>query len=839
MSSVVYQETANNYTHAQQRINSRDILTAIYSAHEPTLAPSRIGELHFQIMEGSGGPSLKAWVAVADHPSGATWEPMSTGSGGEVPDDVVTKNSPNDFNDVNQTIGTNQIVTVIDGGLNGVPNLTKADFDGQFFMSYRDLGTDDAQLALWVSKGNQWLPVATSGGGAVDDTNLAKLDQVNTFKLPQKIGESGQLATVISGRRTSQDPMSASSPDFLPHAAGDVITRNFTDGGVAANQVYMATIAGDTDSWELIYDSRLNITTLDSEVKLLDTRLDVLSGKLDAEIADLDALGTTVGDLDLAYTGIEGDISLLGTKSDLLDSRLTGAEGRIDALETHHHGVDAIVTADINQGNFGNRNSVVFGCDTTATVGLPEVVPSTTDTLTTTQVKVGKRLKVTNMGESAGRLQTHMGQGILKTDMTSTDLLVVGIGETYELVAVNNGFTVGWVAIEHASPSALETQFTQHADRLSALESGASGSGGVTTFAGLSDTPANYTGSAGKLLAVNASGTAIEFTDNVTGSSHPPLPETLVADTYLIINSTGDGFECSTETVTQVNHLMTTMVTGVGTGNQLINAKCSGMGTTLSAQDISTEAFCKSPVVFGTPVAGVTRTVSMGDIAPYNSEHLLANQVREGNVITVVNKGSGIMRLTPPSGITIFDSSSSKTSFDVEGQRSVTMFPARYSDGTKRYILMSQSHANEKLATYSHVMALEDDVTDLSTEISGAVTAVTSLSNRLDGTNQDILAVERTVSTMESSVNLHGNKISDLESTTTNTSQTLQSVQGTVTGMSTTISDLEAEVATTTTTASAALTKSTQGETDIATLQAEFTALETEFNALKQYHLTL
>ena len=43
------------------------------------------------------------------------------------------------------------------------------------------------------------------------------------------------------------------------------------------------------------------------------------------------------------------------------------------------------------------------------------------------------------------------------------------------------------------------------------------GSGGSSTFAGLTDTPTNYTGAAGKTLKVNSSGNAIEFV-TVTGS---------------------------------------------------------------------------------------------------------------------------------------------------------------------------------------------------------------------------------------------------------------------------------------------------------------------------------
>ena len=42
---------------------------------------------------------------------------------------------------------------------------------------------------------------------------------------------------------------------------------------------------------------------------------------------------------------------------------------------------------------------------------------------------------------------------------------------------------------------------------------------GVTTFAALTDTPANYIGSADQFLKVNAGGTAVEFTDTIDGGT--------------------------------------------------------------------------------------------------------------------------------------------------------------------------------------------------------------------------------------------------------------------------------------------------------------------------------
>lgn len=43
---------------------------------------------------------------------------------------------------------------------------------------------------------------------------------------------------------------------------------------------------------------------------------------------------------------------------------------------------------------------------------------------------------------------------------------------------------------------------------------------GVTTFIALSDTPANFTGSAGRFVKVNAAATALEFVDGIDGGTY-------------------------------------------------------------------------------------------------------------------------------------------------------------------------------------------------------------------------------------------------------------------------------------------------------------------------------
>lgn len=51
------------------------------------------------------------------------------------------------------------------------------------------------------------------------------------------------------------------------------------------------------------------------------------------------------------------------------------------------------------------------------------------------------------------------------------------------------------------------------------FEMEAMGGSGATTFVALTDTPANYTGAAGRIVKVNAAGNALEFVPGVDGGS--------------------------------------------------------------------------------------------------------------------------------------------------------------------------------------------------------------------------------------------------------------------------------------------------------------------------------
>ena len=80
-------------------------------------------------------------------------------------------------------------------------------------------------------------------------------------------------------------------------------------------------------------------------------------------------------------------------------------------------------------------------------------------------------------------------------------------------------------------------------------DDGGSGSGGSSTFTGLSDTPANFGGAAGKTLKVNSAGNAVEFvtvttpTGNFAGLTDTPANFTGGAGKVVKVNSNADGLE--------------------------------------------------------------------------------------------------------------------------------------------------------------------------------------------------------------------------------------------------------------------------------------------------------
>lgn len=349
--TIPYIEADNHFEGLNQTIGDKPIMSVAYAATTPSILPDRKGLLYVQIPEGSADKKVHLWISVAKTVNTFEWCEVHTLSN-ILPDDLVRTNQDNSFNTVGQTIGDNQIMSIIDGGVNGVPNGVTSDFDGQVYFSYKGVGTADAQGAIWVAKGNQWLPVA--GGGNIDETNLAKLDETNLFTQPQRIGSASGSASFTSGRRTALDPLAASTPDIVPFASGDVLVRDFIEGGTAKEEVYIASQQGDAESWIKVYDSDLSVTSLESRVTLLETSDDVTDGKLTAINSTLVQVNLDIDAAQADILSFDNDLALQSTKVDLIDTRVRDNEQKIAALETHHNTEFSTVKATVN----GHANSI-------------------------------------------------------------------------------------------------------------------------------------------------------------------------------------------------------------------------------------------------------------------------------------------------------------------------------------------------------------------------------------------------------------------------------------------------------------------------------------------------
>ena len=155
MSSVVYQETANNFTHGNQRINERDIMTAIFSSTPPeVIPPTRVGEVYFQIIEGSGDLNANMWVGVRDTASKYVWERVNYA---EIQEHVVTTDKKNVFTELDQKLGDHRIMSFVN--VDGTPeSYGKApDFDGQLLTGFKNTGSEgNYAVDIWVGRGTKW-----------------------------------------------------------------------------------------------------------------------------------------------------------------------------------------------------------------------------------------------------------------------------------------------------------------------------------------------------------------------------------------------------------------------------------------------------------------------------------------------------------------------------------------------------------------------------------------------------------------------------------------------------------------------------------------------------------
>jgi hypothetical protein len=135
-------------------------------------------------------------------------------------------------------------------------------------------------------------------------------------------------------------------------------------------------------------------------------------------------------------------------------------------------------------------------------------------------ITLGSRLNITTNNTDWGQVITNSnsnGLGLAILAGTSGTILTANSsGGDQSLEVLSNGQIY---MPRLASATTSNTLYFNTSTGLITYGAVGGGSGGSTTFLGLTDTPSSYSGQAGKFLKVNSGASALEFTDAPTGSS--------------------------------------------------------------------------------------------------------------------------------------------------------------------------------------------------------------------------------------------------------------------------------------------------------------------------------
>lgn len=175
----------------------------------------------------------------------------------------------------------------------------------------------------------------------------------------------------------------------------------------------------------------------------------------------------------------------------------------------------------------------------------------------------------------------------------------------------------------------------------------------VTTLTGLTDTPANYTGAAGRFVKVNSTGTGIEFSTATTGA-------TILTDLN-DVNLAGTTFNVTGATYTGATGVLTmtigshSLIVGqkiIIKGGSLVFTCATDNHATTHAYPRTTDPYYNTPTAI-TSVTSTSITVNVG-ISPDTSAHIFVSAVAnavsiapsEGNVL-YFNGTSWVVRNGP------------------------------------------------------------------------------------------------------------------------------------------------------------------------------------------------
>ena len=207
-----------------------------------------------------------------------------------------------------------------------------------------------------------------------------------------------------------------------------------------------------------------------------------------------------------------------------------------------------------------------------------------------------------------------------------------------KLNAIEAGATADQSNAEIRAAVAAASDSNVFTDAEKSKLAGISPGAGATTFTNLSDTPANFTGAAGKTLKVNSSGNAVEFVTvttpagNFAGLTDTPSSLTGQGGKTLKVNSAGDAVEFVTVTGNFAG-LTDTPSSLTGQGGKTV--KVNSGGTALEFETVSSEVVSDT-----TPQLGGNLDVQTNEIT---------TSTTNGN-IKVTPNGTGVVEIKGAGG---------------------------------------------------------------------------------------------------------------------------------------------------------------------------------------------
>jgi len=302
---------------------------------------------------------------------------------------------------------------------------------------------------------------------------------------------------------------------------GQIYTNTITATQIASSTITANEIAADTITANEIDVSNLFAETITLTGSISSNNYVAATsgwsiGASTAEFNDVTIRGTltgATGSFSGAVTATSGSLSGLSISGTLT----MGASGKIADSGANYSitsgGIDInagtiTLSKDSSGGLFTETTTIdTDGVEVTTGLAANTTVVSGTNGLTAN----GLKLRLTSGAATSVSLNASNLTGILQWG-TNTIWHAGNIPFSLSSVAsgdiiYNNGSN--WVNLAKGSDGQTLTLS-------SGVPTWATPASGVTTFIGLSDTPANYTGGASKLLRVNSSANAVEFVDGST-----------------------------------------------------------------------------------------------------------------------------------------------------------------------------------------------------------------------------------------------------------------------------------------------------------------------------------